>query len=126
MHAHLQMHKDTILSQRRKSYDEDRIDQLDGETDLMFDDNEGTNYPSTSGLTAVPTTASNTGTTGNQTQLYILKGQDTCKVYQCPQCPEVFPGQKALLTHQSLVHHDSLTNTIFPCQHCSIGMLTPS
>ena len=83
--------------------DDDKIDQLDGENDLILDDIEAS-------------TASGSGS-GSST-LYILKSQDA-QVYQCAQCPEVFPGQKALLTHQSLVHHDSLT--IYPCQQCSIG-----
>ena len=111
MHAHLQMHHES--SNKKKS---DNIVQLDGENDLMLDDED----PSTSGLgTTLSSTVANTGNNA-PTQMYILKSQDA-KVYQCPQCPEVFPGQKALLTHQSLVHHDSLTSTIFPCQHCSIG-----
>ena len=85
--------------------DIDKIDQLDGENDLILDDIEAS-------------TAASVGSGSGSSTLYILKSQDA-KVYQCAQCPEVFPGQKALLTHQSLVHHDSLT--IYPCQQCSIG-----
>ena len=87
------------------------IDQLDGDNDLILDDIEAST--STMGSTASKAPSSATTST-----LYILKSQGA-KVYQCSQCPEVFPGQKALLTHQSLVHHDSLT--IYPCQQCSIG-----
>ena len=148
MHAHLQMHHESNSKkiQRRMSkdfsvdQDQDRIVQLDGETDLLLDDdgnlmNESLTAAgtSTSGLSGLGTNAGGGGagvgantsggsTSGGPTQLFILKstGQDD-KVYQCPQCPEVFPGQKALLTHQSLVHRNSQTSTIFPCQHCSIG-----
>ena len=88
---------------------DDKIDQLDGENDLILDDIEASTSGNGSG---------NGSTTAGSSTLYILKSQDA-KVYQCAQCPEVFPGQKALLTHQSLVHHDSLT--IYPCQQCSIG-----
>ena len=112
MHAHLQMHHES--KKRRKSKDEDRIDQLDGANDLYLD-----NSKSSTASSVVPSTSASTSGTPT-THLYILKSQDA-KVYQCSQCPEVFPGQKALLTHQSLVHHDSLTSTIFPCQQCSIG-----
>ena len=92
------------------------IDQLDGDNDLILDDIE----TGASTLAAGSTVTASTGTVASATTstLYILKSQDA-KVYQCSQCPEVFPGQKALLTHQSLVHHDSLT--IYPCQQCSIG-----
>ena len=119
--------------------DQDRIVQLDGETDLLLDDDgnlmnqpgAGTSTSSSSlsgsGANSGAGVSNNSSGGGNTpgsgpTQLFILKstGQDD-KVYQCPQCPEVFPGQKALLTHQSLVHRNSQTSTIFPCQHCSIG-----
>merc|ERR1711899_690508 len=119
--------------------DQDRIVQLDGETDLLLDDDgnlmnqpgAGTSTSSSSlsgsGANSGAGVSNNSSGGGNTpgsgpTQLFILKstGQDD-KVYQCPQCPEVFPGQKALLTHQSLVHHNSLTSTIFPCQQCNIG-----
>ncbi len=128
------------------------IDQVDGETDLVLDtattNAAATSAPRTagtltssqrsSGLIRATTT---TGSNGNPTQLLILRrgsgsqmatgsasatAVSGTKVYQCGQCPEVFPGQKALLTHQSLMHNGiegaaASSGGLFPCQNCSLA-----
>jgi DNA-directed RNA polymerase subunit M/transcription elongation factor TFIIS len=106
MHAHLQMHRESASKKAAKT--EERILQVDGENDLLLDDEDD------NALVGPASTSNNT------TQLYILKNQDA-KVYQCTKCPEVFPGQKALMTHQSLMHHDSMSSTIYPCQQCNVA-----
>ena len=133
MHAHLQMHlqnqsksKSKPASSKSKpdqleeSAATDHIIQLDGANDLFLDGEGGPTLSATAVTTPTPNASGAGPPPSATTHLYILKSQDA-KVYQCSQCPEVFPGQKALLTHQSLVHRNSLTSTIFPCQQCSIG-----